>query len=81
MRMSVNVFDPNRQQYIFHLPVELNTYMDNQDIWYLVQCIRAAMSHDMRETWGTFDILFDLIDFALHDGQSCIGWITLDKEI
>lgn len=81
MRMSVNIFDPNRQQDIFHLPVEVNSYMDNQDIWYLAQCIKAEMPHNIRTLFGDIDILIDLIDFAVKDGKSRIGWITIDEEV
>lgn len=82
MRMSVNIFDPNRQQDIFHLPVEVNTYMDNQDIWYLARLIKAEMPSDINALFGNIDILVDLIDFAVQSGQSArIGWMTLDKEI
>lgn len=81
MRMSVNIFDPNRQQYIFHLPVEINSYMDNQDVWYLAQCIKADMPHNISSMFGDINILIDLITFAVMDGKSCIGWMTLDKEV
>lgn len=82
MRMSVNIFDPNRQQYIFHFPVEINTYMDNQDIWYLAQLVKAEMPANINALFGDIDILVDLIDFAVQSGQPTrIGWMTLDEEI
>jgi hypothetical protein len=40
------------------------------------------MPQDIRISFGDIDILVDLIELTVQNGQpSCIGWMTLDKEV
>ena len=78
--VMISVFDPDRQRYTFRFSCAIPSYMDDESKGYLAQLIRAEMPENLRNTWGDFDILYDLFEVFLEHGQACIGWICIDKE-